>query len=164
VKPPILSCFGDIALAIGGQFERYLEVVMRIIKQASDMVIHTDFTAIVDVDFLDYMNTLREAIFEAYTGIVQGLRADRKGELITSHVGSILELVSHVTRDPRRSEAVSRCAVGLCGDLASTLRNRIRNELSQPFVTQLIGETLQRATQEDTKETVVWARDVISKL
>jgi len=164
VKPPILSCFGDIALAIGGHFERYLEVVMRIIKQASDMVIQTNFTTIDDVDFLDYMNALREAIFEAYTGIVQGLRSDRKGELMLPYVSAILNLVAHVAQDPRRSEGVSRCAVGLCGDLASTLRNRVRNELAQPFVTQLISDTLQRSSQEETKETAEWARDVISKL
>jgi len=162
VKPPILSAFGDIALAIGGQFERYLEVVMRIIKQASDMVISTNYSTIDDVDFLDYMNSLREAIFEAYTGIVQGLRTDRKGDLIQPYVANILLLVQHVAADPRRSEAVARCAIGLCGDLASTLRNRVRNELHKSFVEQLINETLQRHQQDETKDTVEWARSVIA--
>jgi len=164
IKPPILSCFGDIALAIGGAFERYLEVVMRMLQQASEMIVKTNFNTIEDIDLLDYMNSLREAIFEAYTGIIQGLRTDRKGEKIESQVGVILQLVHHVAQDPRRSEAVSRCAVGICGDIGSTLRSRVRGELQKPFVESLINETIQKATADETKETAEWARSVITGL
>jgi len=164
IKPPILSCFGDIALAIGGAFERYLDVVMRMLQQASEMIVQTNFAGINDSDLLDYMNSLREAIFEAYTGIIQGLRTDRKGDKIDVHVGVILQLVNHVANDPRRSEAVARCAVGICGDIASTLRGRVRAEIQKPFVESLINETLQKATADETRETVEWARTVIGGL
>lgn len=37
VKPPILSCFGDVALAVGPAFEPFLETTMKVLQQAGQM-------------------------------------------------------------------------------------------------------------------------------
>jgi len=163
VKPPILSCFGDIAMAIGGQFEKYLEVVMGMLKQASQTVVNTNLESD-DYDLIEYMNLLREGILEAYTGIIQGLRDDGKGDLISPHVNTILLLISHVARDKRRSDAVARCASGICGDLAISIGSRIRQTLQTAIVTELLNTTHALAESKETKKTAEWARSVIQAL
>ena len=69
VKPPILSSFGDIALAIGPKFLNYFDICMTILQQACAMRASED-----DYDMIEYVNQLREGIFEAYTGIIQGMK------------------------------------------------------------------------------------------
>ena len=64
VKPQILSVFGDMALATGPEFRKYLDHVLQTLMQASQ--------AQVDRSDLDYLNELREGCLEAYTGIIQG--------------------------------------------------------------------------------------------
>ena len=54
VKPPILSCFGDIALAVGGQFEKYMQVTMSMLVQASGTAIDPN-----NPDLVDYLNQVR---------------------------------------------------------------------------------------------------------
>ena len=39
MKPSILSTFGDIAMAIGPVYTKYLQVVIHILKQASEATV-----------------------------------------------------------------------------------------------------------------------------
>ena len=66
VKPPILSCFGDVALAIGGHYEKYMQATMNMLAQASLTTVNME-----DEDLAEYLFQLQEGIFEAYTGVLQ---------------------------------------------------------------------------------------------
>jgi importin subunit beta-1 len=92
VKISILSCFGDIALAIGPAFEPYLGTTMGVLKQAglvqfnpvrASVALHSDplgrLCLQLDYELVDYVNQLREGILEAYTGIISGFRGTDKG-------------------------------------------------------------------------------------
>jgi importin subunit beta-1 len=70
VKPPILSCFGDIALAVGPDaFEPFLEATMSVLAQAGAMRADPN-----NYDIVEYVNVLREGILESYTGVVSAFK------------------------------------------------------------------------------------------
>jgi importin subunit beta-1 len=75
VKIPILACFGDIALAIGAQFQPYLEATMNVLRQAGSLSPNP-----MDYELIDYVNSLREGILDAYIGVVQAFKNTDKGE------------------------------------------------------------------------------------
>ncbi len=85
-------------------------MVMMVLQQASSM--RAEET---DYEMIDYVNVLREGILEAYTGIVQGFKADGKANLLFPYVESIFSLLHVISMDPERSETVVKSAVGLIG-------------------------------------------------
>ncbi|PNX87388.1 importin subunit beta-1-like protein, partial [Trifolium pratense] len=71
VKPPLFSCIGDIALAIGDNFNKYLTYAMNTLQIAAEMYAHTSGF---DMEMTEYINNLRNGILEAYSGIFQGFK------------------------------------------------------------------------------------------
>lgn len=54
-------------MAVEGGFVRYLDTVLKILQSAANVSLEAD----ADEDLIDYMQSLRESILEAYTGILQ---------------------------------------------------------------------------------------------
>ena len=69
VKPAALQCFGDIAQAIGAQFEKYLATVVMVLEQASTVKVTDN-----NYDHLEYVASLREGIMDGWGGIVLALK------------------------------------------------------------------------------------------
>ncbi|GMH99307.1 hypothetical protein TrVE_jg11769 [Triparma verrucosa] len=135
VKPHVLSCFGDIALALEGGFEPYLQVTLMMLLQASQTRAPDD-----DEDLIDFVNTLREGILEAYTGIIQGLDDGGKVQLILPYCEAIMSFLETVTHDPNKDDEVISGAIGVLGDLSDSLGTQVPGLTSKKFVDQLLME------------------------
>ncbi len=111
VKPPVLSCFGDIAMAIGGSFEPFLKMTLYMLVSASDIQVPQD-----DEELIEYLQSLREGILEAYTGIIQGLKDSGRINLITQKdVENMVVLLEKIESEVDKDEEVLNKSVGLLG-------------------------------------------------
>jgi len=159
VKPPVLSCFGDIALAIGAAYEPYLQLSLMMLLQAAQTRAPDD-----DEELIDYVNTLREGILEGYTGIVQGLKDGNRAEVLLPYIEAImgfLELLASDRRNDFDNEVLSK-AVGLIGDIASCLGPQIKNHIGKPFVFELLTEG-NGCGDQSIVSTSQWAMGVVQQ-
>lgn len=159
VKPPVLSAFGDIAMAIGAAYQPYLQFSMLMLMQASNTNIPPD-----DEDLIEYQNLLRESILEAYVGIMQGLRDGNLLQEFYPHVDQIFLFLEQIAADPNRDEFVLTKAVGLVGDFAQLMGPTIKDRLmqKQPVIQKLLHDA---ASSGDASlvETGNWAGQVIQQ-
>ncbi|XP_012229589.1 importin subunit beta-1 isoform X1 [Linepithema humile] len=164
VKPQIFSAFGDIAMSIGPQFKKYLDVVLQTLMQASQANVDRS-----DYDMIDYLNELREGVLEAYTGIVQGLRGDANncsdGEisLIEPHVPFIIQFITSIAQDREHSEGNVSAAVGLLGDLVIVFGVKLLPMVDTEPLNDLLLKGRKSRTHK-TKQLASWAAKEIRKL
>lgn len=185
LRPLILSCFGDIASSIAGQFVQYLQVVMEICKSAQEMqpqaqaqaaqaaqggsgagadgasAASASAPAPVDYSETEYLVSVREAVLDAYVGIVAGLHDSPQS--LAPYMTQIAGFLMAAYSDPQlaANESVCRSAVGMIGDLAQMYPDgSLRDFFSQQWVTDFIRRT--RANQgfsKLTRDTARWARE-----
>lgn len=162
VKPPILSSFGDIAMAIGPHFETYLGSAMAVLQQASMVKNPTD---VADYEMSEYVNDLREGIAEAYVGIVSGMRLGNKADLLLPYMESVITFVGLVASESTdRSETLLRSTIGLLGDVATAFpTGPVMAQLQQQWVLEYIKLGRSRTNGSETRKTANWARDTIKK-
>ncbi|KAJ1675667.1 karyopherin Kap95 [Spiromyces aspiralis] len=159
VKPPILSCFGDIAMAIGGEFHKYLEYVLPALASACTVSANMQPT---DFDTIDYNNQLRSGIFEAYVGIIQGLKSSNQCDAISPHVQPLFEFLRIIFMDSNRTEDVTRPMIGLVGDLADAFpQGQIKEQLQADWVNSLIKEGRQSPRGSTMRMLARYAREKV---
>ncbi|KAJ4970934.1 hypothetical protein NE237_004033 [Protea cynaroides] len=161
VKPPIFSCFGDIALAIGDQFEKYLPYAIPMMQAASELCAQMDNY---DEEMMDYGNQLRRGIFEAYSGILQGFKSS-KADLMLPHAPHLLQFIEVVCKDSQREDGVTKAAVAVMGDLADALgpKMKILVKESCSFYAEFLGECLESG-DDQLKETATWTQGMIGRV
>jgi importin subunit beta-1 len=157
VKISVLSCFGDIALAIGPAFEPFLNTTMGVLMQAGRVQ-----PSPLDYDLIDYVAQLREGILEAYTGIVTGFKGTDKGNVILSHVPAIFELVQRCLSDEDRTDAIAKLSFGLIGDLADMFN---QGQIKQLLLAEWLATELRNRARlsNETKKTLRWAKEMVKR-
>ncbi|PWN46943.1 putative karyopherin beta-1 subunit [Violaceomyces palustris] len=162
VKPPILSCFGDVAMAIGPAFEPYLPTTMSVLQEASLVAPPQDPS---DYEMTDYINSLREGIAEAYVGIVSGLRGGERTAALQPFVETMFAFIALVAAaQVERSEALIRGTIGLLGDLASAFPNgELKVLLQQQWISEFIKAGRGRGNTSETRKTAAWAKEMVKK-
>jgi len=163
VKPQILSVFGDIALAVGPGFVKYLDLVMTTLMQASQCQVDRS-----DFDMIDYLNELREGCLEAYTGIIQGLKGDGpagSAELlrVQAHIPYVVQFITVVAQDSEHSDASVAASAGLIGDLCTAFGRDIVTLLDVEPISELLTQG-RRSKTTKTKSLSTWATKEIRKL
>eukprot|EP00026_Physarum_polycephalum_P002372 Phypoly_transcript_02378.p1 GENE.Phypoly_transcript_02378~~Phypoly_transcript_02378.p1 ORF type:complete len:872 (+),score=134.15 Phypoly_transcript_02378:215-2617(+) len=158
VKPTALSCLGDIALAICGEFSKYLNPVMNILFQVASFEVDKN-----NDEMVDYQNDLRQGLFETLTGILQGLRNDNPDQFLPYAAHVVSFITDTVFKDSARSDEVTRGAVGVLGDLAHSLGSKVKPLLVQDAVRKIVKQCA-NSDSEATCDVANWTEEVISKL
>lgn len=162
VKPPILAVFGDIALAIGGHFQKYLPVVMTMLQQAGQ--IRTPDTD--DEDLNEYVEKLRAGILDAYTMIVQGLNGDGKAELLRPYINVMGRFLGTVATEGSDDDETAKAVCGVLGDMAQALGVLVKPIVQHEFAMGHDGIYEQCLKSEDPsiKQTGQWAKQLATSL
>ncbi|XP_059644028.1 importin subunit beta-1-like [Cornus florida] len=160
VKPPIFSCFGDVALTIGEHFEKYIPYAIPVMQRAAEVCAQMDNS---DEEMAEYRNQLSRSIFEAYSGILQGFK-NSKPDLMLPHAPHLLQFIELVSRDKKREESVTQAAVAVLGDLADALGSNVKILFKdREFCMEFLGECLQ-SNDKQLKETATWTQGMIGRV
>jgi len=164
VKPQILSCFSDIASAIGPQFKGYVEPCLSVLQHAT--VLAATVAPEDDFDMVDQLNELREGCLEAYNGMLVALKGDGASPdlaILVPHVNHVVGFISAIVLDRNLSDSVVRAALGLIGDLCATFGQNFAQFL-QPQLTDPLMLLGMESQERTTKQLVKWCRREIKKI
>ncbi|ULU11419.1 hypothetical protein L3Y34_015100 [Caenorhabditis briggsae] len=165
VKVVIIGTFADIAMAIESNFERYLNTVVPILNDAQNAAVVTDPN---DDDQVDYVDRLREACLNSYTGILQGFKASpdiaATRMTVKAFVEPIISLIVRVSSmEPvPPSESLMATTAGIIGDLVGIYEG----EIVRFFTSENVNNMLQKGRKSKvgkTKSMANWATKEIKK-
>jgi importin subunit beta-1 len=133
---------------------------------------------------MEFFTTLREAITDAYAGIVAGILSDSRREcrgkaslicmlthspppadLLQPYVESILSFIAAISSSPsERTEELLRSSIGLLGDICAAYPNgELKQLLTQDWVAELIKAARAKSMGGETRKVASWAREQIRK-
>ncbi len=178
-KPPVVAALGDIATALDQDFTPYLDGVMQMLMQAGQVKVEDDS----DNSMEDFVWNMREAITEAFTGIVAAYAEN--GECPTScrlsapdianaieisiaqpllpYVSGIVTFAVSALDDGKNcSDSQLKASYNLLGDIAQNFRNQpsAKDFLLTQGVTRVITMKAKKGVSKGTANAQKYARKV----
>ncbi|KAJ9090905.1 hypothetical protein QFC20_007788 [Naganishia adeliensis] len=154
-KPTVVAVFGDIAIALGQDFNQYLDSVMGMLSQAGQ--VKADASS--DMAMQEFVWAMRESITEAFTGILSGFRENPAP--FAPYVSGVLNFIAVTSADEEVSDSYIRSCLNLLGDMASVYGSQIQDQLLQPQVTRMLGDGKKRGVSKSTQQAYKYARKSI---
>jgi importin subunit beta-1 len=161
IKPIVISCFGDIAMAIGAAYEPYLSVSTMLLMQASSQQPPDD-----DDEMIVFINSLRLSILEAYSGIILGLSDGNALHLFSPNLPNILQFLQYLAlAESQKDEDVLLKAVALIGDIGQQMGSlpQVKQQIQQQFAVDLIQEA-GRCGDPAGQDIAGWTQGVLQAL
>eukprot|EP00921_Rhytidocystis_pertsovi_P003689 GHVQ01006414.1.p1 GENE.GHVQ01006414.1~~GHVQ01006414.1.p1 ORF type:complete len:898 (+),score=153.99 GHVQ01006414.1:139-2832(+) len=145
IKPRIFIAIGDVAMSIGGEWEKFLNPFMEILQLAASSAKPEDDDS---DEYTKWVSEMRDSMLQAHSGMVYGMKEGGKLDIMKIHVNTMLELVQLVVdTDKRFLGEHNLCnAIALTGDLVNAYGAELMQHLKAlPFLQRL----LERASELD---------------
>ncbi|CEP08957.1 hypothetical protein [Parasitella parasitica] len=155
IKPATISCFGDVALALGSDVLPYINVIMMILQQAGNAQPDRN-----DKEMVNHVDAIRVSTIEAFVGMLQGLSQESfTRDIFLTHVHGFMLYVHCIAKDTIRSDALNQAILGLLGDVARIYRDKAPLPMLESVLQDLTIETLKGGTyfSSRTQEMAQWA-------
>jgi importin subunit beta-1 len=159
LKPGIIQCFGDIALATEGQFERYLPHVVQVLQQASAAQMDPGASG----EWAEYISELQENVLDSYTGIIHGLKGENKLDAFKVHVNAVLDFVQRIVQQPSPSPGVVKGCVCVIGDLVLVFKSELTAFLQNASFMHRLAELAKGCDDPKVHQTAEWLKGLLSK-
>lgn len=151
LKPRVIASIGDVAQAVRAQFDRYMPYVMPVFAQASMLHIPEP-----DLDDIDFLEELREAVLSAYTAIVQDAVGHNDAASFNPFLGGVVEFIRALSTLPQPTSGIVGKALGLAGDLLINVPES-RRALKMAMLNPLMQHA-QQSGEDDLVEAATWTR------
>jgi importin subunit beta-1 len=162
VKPLILSCFADVAMALGPKYSKYYNHTIAILQDESRLA-QKNTSNSGDYDEIDYMNDIREGCLDGFTGIVSALRGEDSKQtsaeiqLLIPHIQHLVQFVTGIFHDSELTDSNIRAALGLLGDIAEIFTTQLNDIMPAAFCNQCVQFGL-KSNNKLTKELATYAQ------
>jgi importin subunit beta-1 len=158
VKPTAITAIGEVALAIGPGFTPYLDATMNILSQAG-----ATSASATDLALNEFVWTMREAIVDAFIGIMNGLKVGDPTPMLNYIPGIMTFLHGCMSEDDRTEEFITN-TLGLIGDFGDTFKGAVRDQLCTEWVQNAIAVGRQRGASKQSRTNAAYAQKTLKEL